>query len=137
MFGRPSHIETNYIDANQIVEPGRSDKAAFDPEAYHKAMREGRNEGTLHYLVAFLAGAIVGIVGLFGSSAPARALGALVLGVVFVGCLHYLRWSKLKKTSAQAVELHAQTHELQVKANQLEIERAKSSGAFDRWNKSQ
>lgn len=136
MFGRPSHIDTNYIDTNQIVEPGRSDKAAFDPQAYHRAMREGRSEGILHYVAAFFGGAILGMSFSFVLPFQARILIGLVAGVAFAFGLYRLRAGKIKKHQREAINLHAQTHELEATAIKLEIARAKASGAFDRWKQS-
>ncbi len=37
----------------------------------------------------------------------------------------------------KSIDLQAQAHDLELKAKQLEVELAKNSGAFDKWDKSQ
>jgi hypothetical protein len=129
---RPS----TYLEPHQIVEPGKSEKAAFDPDAYHEAMRGGRSEGMMHYLAAFLGGGISGFVLAVGVAPGLRFLIALAVGLGFAIVLHRIRLSKQNKSKADAILLHAEAHKLEMTANRLEIEKAKASGAFDRWGKS-
>jgi hypothetical protein len=129
---RPSSYQEHY----HIVEPGTSDKAAFDPDAYHKAMRDGRSEGMMHYLAAFLGGGVIGMFLGYAFAPGPRFLIAIGCGLAFGVGLYRLRLAKLRRSNASAVKLQAQLHDLEVTAKRLEIEEAKAAGAFAKWEKS-
>ena len=125
----------NILDPNQIVEPGASEKADFDRDAYHKAMREGRSEGVLRAVAIFLGCALFAFFVLVAFDPRVRILSGLILGAGVVLALSLRDARRKQEAEAEAIRLHQQAHALQAEAAQLEIEAAKSSGAFDRWDR--
>lgn len=120
----------------QIVEPRQSDRAAFDPKAYHQAMRDGRSEGAVRYVVLFCGGVMLGATLTIALPFQLRMIAGLALGMAFAMAFRAWRQRGMAESAAEAVSLYAQAHELEMQANRLEIENAKASGAFDRWEKS-
>ena len=126
------------FDPNQIVEPARSDKVAYDRKVYLSAMRGdlGEGVGVGGYVAVFFVGLFLMFVITLslGLAHPQR------YGVVFGLCMSVALfvYSKrgLMNDNSLAVDLQAQAHDLEVQANALEIEHANASGAFDRWKNS-
>ena len=127
-----SHLETH-----QIVEPGQSDKAAFDSQEYHRAMRGGRSEvaGLVFYGFVFLAVFLsVGFAArlLDVNGGPAGT----IFGITAVIATFMIKRSYQRINKSRAIKLQAQAHELEQQAKALEIEHAKANGAFEKWDQS-
>ena len=125
----------NILDPNQIAEPGTSEKADFDRDAYHKAMRDGRSEGVFRIIAIFLGCALFAFFVLFAFEPRVRIVSGLILGGGVVLALGLRDARRKRDAEAEAIRLHQQAHALQAEAERLEIEAAKSSGAFDRWER--